>query len=107
HIESLSGDGMDHMRGVADERDALGDERTRDRKAERVGAARAFGFQFAEVQTEAPLELGMKLAIRQRHEAPRRARRLGPDDGGAPSLQRQNRKRAGGKKMLVGASAMV
>ena len=32
HIEPLAGDRMDDVRGVADQRDALGDERTGDEK---------------------------------------------------------------------------
>ena len=41
HIEPLPGDRMNDMRGVADQRQALGDERARDEEPERMNAARA------------------------------------------------------------------
>ena len=55
------------MRGVADERDALGDEGARDKEAERMNAPRAEDLDVAEMQLEALLELGME---RRRRAAP-------------------------------------
>ena len=50
------------MRGVADQRDAIGDERARDEQAERIGVARARDADLAEMQAEAPLQLGVEFA---------------------------------------------
>ena len=60
---------MDHVGGIADQREALGDEGARHRKAERIGAARADRRDLAEMQAEAPLELGVKLSVGQRDDA--------------------------------------
>ncbi len=60
---------MDHVGGIADQREALGDEGARHRKAERIGPARADRRDLAEMQAEAALELGMKLRIGQRNDA--------------------------------------
>ena len=60
---------MDHMRGVADQREALGDERARDRQAERIGAARPDDLDVAEPQAEAALELGVEFRVGQRDDA--------------------------------------
>ena len=51
------------MRGVADQRDAVGDERACDEKAERMDAPRADDLDLAEMQLEALLELGVKIGI--------------------------------------------
>ena len=71
---------MDDVRGVADQREALGDERARDRtgRADRRGAADRR--DLAEMQAEAPLELGVEFGIGQRHDALGLVRLLGPDD---------------------------
>src|SRR5437667_213848 len=83
--------------------DPRGDERARHRKAERIGAARAVGLDVAEMQPEPPFQLGVKFIVGQRDDARGLARLLGPDDGGAAALQRQDRKRSGREEMLVGA----
>ena len=57
------------MRGIADERDAIGDERARDEEAERMYAPRADHREVAEMQLEALFQLGVKLLVRQRHDA--------------------------------------
>ena len=67
---------MNDVRGVADKRDALGDERARDEKAERMHAPRADRFDLAEMQLEALLELGMESIVGQRHDALGLARRF-------------------------------
>ena len=57
------------MGGIADEREALGDERARDEEAERMHAPRADRVDLAEMQLEALLELGVEGVVRQRHDA--------------------------------------
>ena len=112
HIEPLPRDRMDDVGGIAHEREAIGDERARHRQAERMDAARADRGDLAETETEAPLELGVKFRIGQRDEARRLLRLLGPHDRrtvahGGIAGQRQDCKRPGGKKMLLGAPVMV
>src|SRR5262249_41463959 len=56
---------------------------------------------------ETPLELGVKFLFRQRDDARRLLRPLGPDDRGSMSddrvaLERQDREWAGGEKKLLG-----
>ena len=80
HIEALPGDRMDDVRGVADQRDALGDEAARDREAERIGAARADRGDVAELQPEAAFELGVEFVVGQRDDALGFRLLLGPDD---------------------------
>ena len=86
------------MRGVADQREALGDERARDREPERKGAARADRFDLAEMQAEAPLQLGVEVGVGQRHDALGLLRVLGPHDRRAAALERQDRERPAGRK---------
>ena len=107
HVEPLPGDRVDHVRGVADQREPLGDEGARDEQAERIGAPWPDHLDVAQMKPEAPLELGVKVGIRQRDDALRLVVLLGPHDRRAPSLQRQDRERAGGQKMLLGAAAMI
>ena len=80
HVEPLPGDRMDDVRGIADQREALGDEGARHRKAERKGAARADRRDLAEMQAEAAFELGVEFSVGQRNDALGLARLLGPDD---------------------------
>ncbi len=95
------------MRGVADQRDALGNERTGDEEAERMHAPGADDLDRAEMQLEALLQFGMKGIVRQRHDALGLLRALGPYDRGAAALERQDGERPGREKMLLGAAAMV
>ena len=74
---------MDHVRGVADQRDALGHERARDLKPERKRAPRPDRFDVAEMQPEAPLQLGVEFGVRQRDDALGLGGLLGPHDRGA------------------------
>ena len=71
------------MRGIADQRDALGNERARDEQPERIGAPRADHADVAEMQPEAPLQLGVKLIVGQRHDARGLGVGLGPHQRGA------------------------
>ena len=61
-IEPLPGDRMDHVRGVADQREPLGDERARHRQAERIGAARTGRLDLAEhaARSGAPARRGIR-----------------------------------------------
>src|SRR5580700_1548129 len=61
----------------------------------------------AEVQTEALLELGMKFAVGQRDDAVSVGAALGPHDRASSIAQRQDRERAAGQEMLLGASTMI
>ena len=60
---------MNDVRGVADQRQPLGDERARGEQPERKGAARADHFDLAELQAEAFLQLGVEFIVRQRDDA--------------------------------------
>ena len=57
------------MGGVADQREPISDEGARDRKAERMDAARADRFDLAEMKAEAPLELAVEFRVGQRDDA--------------------------------------
>ena len=95
------------MRGVADKRDAIGNERTRHEKAERMYAPRADHREFAEMQFEALFQLGVKLLVRQRHDAFGLVRALGPYDRGTAARERQDGERPRGEKMLLGAAVVI
>ena len=68
------------MRRIADQRDALGHEGARNRKAERKREPRADRGDLAEMQAEAPLELGVEVGVGQRHDTISLGGRIGPDD---------------------------
>ena len=86
--------------------DALGHEAARHREAERKGAAPAGDRDVAEVQAEALLQLGMKAGVVEPHDALGLGGALGPHDRRAVARQRQDRERAGGEEMLLGAAVM-
>ena len=98
---------MNNVRGVAHQRDALGDEGARGEQPEREGAARAGHLQIAELQAEALFQFVVKFVIRQRYDALGLVRLFRPHDGRAVSRQRQDRERAGGQEMLLGAALVV
>ena len=56
------------------------------------------------MQAEAPLQLGVKLIVRQRDDAGRLGIGLGPHQRGAVAGERQDRERARGQEMLHGAA---
>src|SRR5260370_11156253 len=65
-----------------------------------------------ETKAETPLELGVKFGVRQRDDARRLLRLLGPDNGravahGGGAFQRQDRERPGGEKVLLRPPAMI
>jgi hypothetical protein len=55
---------MNDMGGIADKREAMGNECARDPKAERKDAPRADRFDLAEMEAEAPLELAVETGVR-------------------------------------------
>ena len=69
------------MGGVAHQGEAIGNESARHCEAERMHATGTDRCDFAETKAEAPLELGVKFGLRQRDDARRLLRLLGPDDG--------------------------
>ena len=69
HVEALPGDRMNDVRGVADQRQPLGDEAARGEQAERKGAARAGDLDVAELQAEALFQFGVKFRVGQRDDA--------------------------------------
>ena len=60
HIEPLAGDRVNHMRGVADQRQPLADEGARDEIAERKRARLVERLDLAEMQAKAPFEFAVK-----------------------------------------------
>ena len=79
---------MNQMRGVANERNALGDKGAGDKKSQRMDAPLAAHFDLAEMQLEPLFEFGIEFRLRQTHDAPGIGRCFGPHDRGAVSLQR-------------------
>ena len=80
HVEALSGDGMDDMRGVADQRHPFGDEGARHREPERMNPPGTDRCDIAELQAEPTFELGVEFRLGQRRDPSRLVRLLGPDD---------------------------
>ena len=76
-------------------------------KPERISATRTGHFDLAELQAEAAFQLGVEFAVRQRDDALGFALFLGPHDGRAIALQRQNRERPRRQEMLLGAALMI
>src|SRR5262249_13232800 len=107
HVEALAGDRMDDVGGVADEREALADEGARYRISQRMHAARADDLDLAELEPEPALELGVKHVIRQGDDLFRGLRIFGPYDRGTTPLERQDRERTGGQKMLARAPLVI
>ena len=92
------------MRGVADQRQPLADERARGEQAERKGAARPDHLDLAELQAEALLQLVVEFVVGQRDDALGLARVFRPHDRRALARQRQNGERPRRQKMLLGAA---
>ncbi len=95
------------MRGVADQREPLADERARDVIAERKRARFALRLDVAEMQAKAFFELELEFVVRQRNDARRFAAPLGPHQRRALAGQRQDRERTGRQEMFLGAAAVV
>src|SRR5262249_43958136 len=112
HIESLARNRVDHMGGIAHQRETIGNESARQQKSQRMDATGTDRCDLAETKAEAPLKLSVKFGVRQRDDAHRLLRFLGPDDGrtvthGSVAFQRQDREWPGGKKVLLGPPAMI
>ena len=69
HVEALPRDRMDHMRGVADQRQPLGDEGARDEIAERKRARLVERLDLAEMQPKALLEFAVEFVFAERGDA--------------------------------------
>src|SRR5882724_5641311 len=93
HIEPLPRDRMNHMRGVADQRQPLADEGARDEIAERKGAGLVERLDLAEMQAKALLEFTVKFVVAEFNDARRLLAVLGPHQRRAFSRQRQDRER--------------
>src|SRR5262249_61194578 len=81
-------------------------------KPERRHGARPARRDLAEMETEAPLELGVKFLLGQRDDARRRLRLFGPHDRRTVAhrgiaRQRQDREWPGREKMLLSAAVMI
>src|SRR4051812_16275960 len=95
------------MRGVADQCQALADEGARDKIAQRKRARSIQRLDLAEMQPKALLEFGMKFVLVQCDDARGLRAILGPHQRRPRALQRQDRERPSGQKMLLGAAAMI
>jgi hypothetical protein len=69
---------MDHMRGVADQRQPVGNERASDEVTQRKRARLVERLDLAELQAEALLQLGVKCVFRKRDDARGVGALLGP-----------------------------
>src|SRR5579859_968191 len=98
---------MDDMRGIADQREALGDERACDEIAKRKRARPVEHGDLAKVQPKPLLELAEEGGVIERDDARSFTALLGPDQGGALSRQRQDRERARRQEVLFGAALMI
>src|ERR1700674_1034960 len=98
---------MNYVRRVADQRQTIADEAARDGVVELVGARRRLHLDLAELEAEAPLELGMEILGRQRHQTLRLRHRLGPHDRALPARERQDGERAARKEMLLRAALVI
>ena len=107
HIEPLPRDRVNHMRGVADQRQPFADEGARDEIAERKRARLVERLDLAEMQPKAPLEFAVKFVVAQGDDARGFLAVLGPYQRGAFARQRQDRERTCGQKMLFGAALMI
>src|SRR5262249_32028251 len=107
HVEALAGNRMDHVRSVADQRDAIGDESARDGKPERVGLAGPHDCNLAETQPETLFEFIVERGIVERQDALGLGGGFRPYDRRAAIAQRQDREWSGGKKVLLRATMMI
>ena len=108
-IEPLAGDGVDHVGGVAEERQPLADEGARHAEGQGIGLRPGLEGEPAELQPEAALEFDQQILGMGFEQGRHVLRALGPDDGRAVLqaavglrlvFKRQDREGAGGQKML-------
>ena len=95
------------MRGVADQRQPLADERARHEIAQRKRARLVERLDLTEMQAEALLEFGMKFIFIQGDDAGGFGSLLGPYQRGAFAGQWQDRERSGGQEVLLGAALVI
>src|SRR5581483_3200880 len=107
NVETLAGYRMNDMRGVADQREPIGDEGSRDEIGKGKGARLVEHLDLAEMQAKTLLELGEEFRLAQGCDAGGLAAPFRPHQRRTLPLQRQDRERAGGHKMLLGAPTMV
>ena len=69
HVEALAGDGVNDVGGIADQREALGDEGARHEIGQRERARLVERLDLAEMQTKTLLELAVKFFFAQRNDA--------------------------------------
>src|SRR5260370_41710497 len=106
-VEPLSLDRVDHMRGVADQRQPLPDERARHEIAERKRARPVERLDLAEMQPKPLFEPAVKFLPAQRDDARRLGALLGPYQRRALSGQRQDRARTRRTKTTFGTTGVV
>src|SRR6516165_121622 len=106
-IEPLACDRVDHMRRIADERQAPADEVARHPEAQRIGDDGPFERELAEFMAEAPRDLLAKMLVAETEKTRRLLLLLGPDDRAASAFEGQRRERPARQEMLKGASLMV
>src|SRR3979490_3518645 len=98
---------MNHMRGVADQRQPFANEGPRDEIAERKRAWLVERLDFPEMQAKTLFEFTVKFLFAQADDARRLLAVLGPHQRRALSGQRQDRERARGQKMFFRAAVMI
>src|SRR5436190_11081926 len=91
---------MHAMRGIADEREAVADVAAGEMRLQRPRLARTVERDRAELAAEAPLDLGEKACVVERHDARPVRLVLGPGDAGTVALERQDREWARGQEVL-------
>src|SRR5437879_7630050 len=95
------------MCGIADQREALGDEGTRHEIGQRERARLVERLHLAEMQAKTLLELAVKFLVAQGHDARGLAAALGPYQRGAFSRERQDRERTRGQEVLFGPALVI
>src|SRR6185369_2359592 len=107
HVEALARDRMDDMRGIADQRETLGDEGARHEIGQRERARLVERLDLAEMQAEPALELAVELLVAQRDDARGFAAALGPHQRGSFAGERQNREGTRRQEVLLGAAVVI
>ena len=97
---------MHAVRGIADERKLIGDQRAGEMHVERPGGARTGELDGAQPVAEALLDFGQKDTVVERQDLPRVRFLLGPGDARAVADQRQHGERSGRQEMLHGPSVV-
>ena len=101
-IESLSRDGMERLRGVAENHGPRRRQSLRAREGERIGLPAADAREPPEAQAERPLQFRDEVPVLERKRAARVVGRERPDDGRAALRDRQHGDRSRRREALVG-----